>query len=64
MFLVEIITFMIAWPILWWLGGRLARDQQGPARRPDAGGPGDAKVVDLAAFRRKRDAERRRAAGG
>jgi hypothetical protein len=62
MFLVEIVTFMIAWPILWWLGGRLARDSRRPASReaaPDHGG----KVVDLEAFRRRREAAKRRAAG-
>jgi hypothetical protein len=62
MFLVEIITFMIAWPILWWLGGRLARNERGPARGEGGTGPGN--VVNLDAFRRRRDAERRRATGG
>jgi hypothetical protein len=57
MFLVEIVTFMVAWPILWWLGGRLDRAaRQQPAPQLRAG-----KVVDLAAFRqRKEEAARRR----
>jgi len=51
MFFFEIVSFMIAWPILWWLGGRLARNEERPAAPRE---PLPENVVDLAAYRRAR----------
>lgn len=50
MFLVEIITFMIVWPIVWWLGGRLSREGLAPPRPPP-------NVVDLEVWRRRKERE-------
>lgn len=54
MFFFEIVSFMIVWPIVWWLGGRLARDGEKPATPRE---PGPDNVVDLASYRRARGAE-------
>lgn len=61
MFFFEVVSFLIFWPILWWLGGRLARDDAPASPRrspPDL----PANVVDLAAYRRaQRASDPRRA---
>jgi hypothetical protein len=54
MFFFEIVSFMIVWPIVWWLGGRLARDGERPAPPRE---PLPDNVVDLASYRRAREAE-------
>jgi hypothetical protein len=73
MFLVEIVTFMVAWPILWWLGGRLDREARAPSRAPSAKGPAPGSgerpreadnVVDLAAYRARKTATTRRGVRG
>ncbi len=50
MFVVEILAFMLVFPIAWWLGGRLGREPEAPAPRPP-------NVVDLEVWRRRRARE-------
>lgn len=52
MFLVELVSFLIVWPIVWWLGGRLADDGIGKRPSPPPRELPD-NVVDLDAFRRR-----------
>jgi hypothetical protein len=56
-FLVELVAFLIVWPIMWWLGGRLAADgiSREPTRRPPADLPDNlpSNVIDLEQFRRR-----------
>jgi hypothetical protein len=66
MFFFETLAFVIVFPLCWWLGGWMARRDRVPPPVPsdDAG----AEVIDLAAWRRRRDArlarEQQRRAGG
>jgi hypothetical protein len=58
MFFFEIISFLIVWPFVWWLGGRLAHDDGAPVSRDrEASGPDN--VVDLQAWK-ARQASRQR----
>lgn len=50
MFVVEILAFLLVFPIAWWLGGRLGRGPEAPAPRPP-------NVVDLEVWRRRRARE-------
>jgi len=62
MFLVELVSFMIIWPILWWLGGRLASDGIDPVDRPKRRVLPE-NVVDLEQFRKRHQGDGRRGRG-
>jgi hypothetical protein len=54
-FLVEIVSFLIIWPIVWWLGGLLAEDGIETSPKP----PLPDNVIDLEQFRRRHPTGRR-----
>jgi hypothetical protein len=62
-FLVELVSFMIIWPLVWWLGGRLSKDGLDPVDTGSKRRILPENVIDLDQFRRRHQRAGRRGQG-